>query len=751
MTGGTAMNPQQLLQTAKIQMQQGQAMAASQNLERLLAVQPAHAEAWNLLALAYAKSARLPAARDAIAHALKLAPTAGMYLTAANIEQDLGALDPAINFARQAVQVQPDYPEAFNNLGILLSDSGRLGEAIAAFTEAARLRPQYARAWANLASAFLRTNQAAAAREAAARAAAADPNNAHAFHMLGQSMRVLEQNTEAEQALRRALQLQPQYVEVLLLLSRVLSAQFRYPEALEALQRALGVAPGRADLWVAAGELFVGQDDLDNATAAFQRALAIRPNDLETRVRNALMLPSIYLNTAHLEGCRLRFSQGLDALLANLDQLLPSINRDNLSKALPPNFLLAYQGLNDRELQQKYARLIERALAQALPELVSAPPSPRPAGARIRIGFCSRFFYNSTVGNYFASWITDLDRSQFEIFVYYGRNTSDHLTTRICEAADHFFQQDATVQVFAARILEDALDLLIYPDLGMDQTFFLLAGLRLAPVQACGWGHPVSPGHRTIDFYLSCAEMEPPGAATHYNEQLLLLPGIGTRYQMPVIPAESSTKTRADFQLPEDRLLYLFPQSLFKVHPDTDRLLVDILAANDNAVLVMFASHAPGVTQRFVARLHRAFAAAGLAPAGRVKILPGMGHGDYKRVNQLCDLMLDSLHWSGGNTSLDALSTGLPIVTLPGAMMRGRQSAAMLSMIGLQDLIVHDPDEYVRLAVDLGRNVSRRRQLSERILANRHRLYDDAAPTRVLGEFFISMARSGALPVVGKA
>lgn len=742
------MNVQQQIQAAKTQLQQGHALGASQTLERLVAAQPAHAEGWNLLALAYAKTNRLPAAREAIAAALKLAPSAGMYLTAANIEQDLGALDSAIAMAQGAVRLQPEYPEAFNNLGILLSDAGRIGEAMTAFSDAVRLRPGYARAWANLASACLRTNQAERAREAAVRAVEADPNYAHGFHMLGQALRVLEKNAEAEQALRRALQLQPQYVEVLLLLSRVLSSQFRYQEALEVLQRALAIAPGRTDLWVAAGELLAQQDDLDAAAVAFQRALAIRPGDLETRVRHALLLPSIYQSSEHLAACRQRFSNGLDALLTDIDALLPSVTRQNLNKSLPPNFLLAYQGLNDRELQRKYAQLVERTLAHVLPEFTTYQRAGRPPGGRIRIGFCSRFFYNSTVGNYFASWITDLDRSRFEVFVYYGRNTSDHLSSAILAAADHFHQQENTAQELARKILADSLDLLVYPEIGMDQAAFLLSSLRLAPVQACGWGHPVTPGHRAIDYYISCAEMEPADAQAHYNERLLLLPGIGTRYRMPEVPAASKHKTRADFQLPDGKVLYLFPQSLFKVHPDTDRLLVEILAQNSDAVLVMFASHSPGVTQRFVARLQRAFAAAGLPSAGRVKILPGLDHGDYKRVNELCDVMLDSLHWSGGNTSLDALAAALPIITLPGAMMRGRQSAAMLSMIGLRDLVAADPKDYVNLAVALGKDAVRRQQLAEKIRANRHQLIDDPRPTRQLNESFAMMA-AGTQPPPG--
>ena len=63
--------------------------------------------------------------------------------------------------------------------------------------------------------------------------------------------------------------------------------------------------------------------------------------------------------------------------------------------------------------------------------------------------------------------------------------------------------------------------------------------------------------------------------------------------------------------------------------------------------------------------------------------------------------MLDTLAWSCGNTTIDALAAGLPVVTLPGPFMRARQSAVMLSIAGVPELIARDADDYVAIAVRL--------------------------------------------------
>jgi len=179
----------------------------------------------------------------------------------------------------------------------------------------------------------------------------------------------------------------------------------------------------------------------------------------------------------------------------------------------------------------------------------------------------------------------------------------------------------------------------------------------------------------------------------------------------------------------------LYPQSLFKVHPENDELIAAVLAGAPAATLVLFEGRHPALTDRFMRRLERAFVARGLAIRERALVLPSLSHPDYLRVNRVCDAMLDTLHWSGGNTSLDALACGLPIVTLPGALMRGRQTAGMLDVMGAHDLIARSRDDYVRIAVKLATDAPWREEQCRRIVKGRDRLFDDRAPIDRLQAF----------------
>ena len=144
----------------------------------------------------------------------------------------------------------------------------------------------------------------------------------------------------------------------------------------------------------------------------------------------------------------------------------------------------------------------------------------------------------------------------------------------------------------------------------------------------------------------------------------------------------------------------------------------------------------------FRQRIRAGFATRGLDPDYHVRILPRLNHADYLRFNTVVDVMLDTPHWSGGRTSFDALACGLPVVTLPGAFSRGRQTYGMLREIGMDELIASDPEDYVRKAVAIATDRERRDRLAQEIRQRAaRRLFDNPAPVRSLEEFFSDAAR----------
>jgi protein O-GlcNAc transferase len=700
---------------------------------RYTQLRPNDASGWQQLAIAMQQAGDLVQAAKAVARAVELKPNdAPMQLLAGNIAQDRGDLDAALRHIQRAIRADPHSSQAYNNLGIVFRALGRKEEAAVAFREAVRIKPDYVRAWNNLGSTLLHLEQSAEAVQCLRKAIALDPDYAHAYLNLGLYEVANGRYADAQVTLDHAVRLEPRLSDAHLGLGRLHRELADLDRAQVSLRQAVEINPRGTDAWLQLGEVLAEKGLTREALDAYAQVSRIQPANLRAQMGLALTLPQVYASTAEIDAVRARFGQCVDALQAAVPHFTRLPPDERLAAAQWNNFYLAYQGRDDRDLQERFSRFQRAIIESAAPALYAPLAAKSAAGRRIRVGFVSQFFYECTAGNYFKSWVTKLDRNAFETIVYSLNNRPDGVTREIEAASDRLRTVAFSLTGLAKLVLADELDALIYPELGMNPRVFTLASLRLAPLQCAAWGHPVTTGHENVDVFFSSEAMEPEGAQAHYRERLVTLPGIGTCYSTPKVP---EAVPREAFGLPQDAILYLFPQSIFKIHPDNDALLVEILAQEPRAVAVMFQSRYEPITRQFVERLARQFALRGIATAGRIKILPTVGHQDYLRINRCCDVMLDSLYWSGGNTSLDALSAGLPLVTMPGALMRGRQSFGMLSILGLEELVAKSAQEYVAIALRLGRDVGYRDRIRAVIAERCPRLFDQEAPIRALEEF----------------
>lgn len=625
--------------------------------------------------------------------------------------QALGRHGEALACAREAVRCAPAHPGLHYNLGVMLQEQGAIGGARAAFARAAELKPDFVQAWNNLGLALQDLGRLDEATNAFDRALDLQPDYAAALHNLANLLLFSDRPAEALTVLRRLRALDPSQETLRRKEAAALLQLGRRDEAMAALG---------ADLESLA-RLYMQLNDADGARDCYRRLAEPSPAHWLAQIEARLALPAVADSAEAMARSRERFCTGLAELLG-LTEHLPAEPAQVLRAVERDNFFLAYQGEDDRALQVDYARLVARLLEALAPEGPAMPVRPR--AGRIRVGFASAFFRDCTAGQYFKAWITDLDPARFETFVYVLGGPEDGVTQQMRAAAAHFARLEQALPEAAARIRGDALDVLIFPELGMSGRCYALAALRMAPVQCAAWGHPVTSGHASIDYAFSCASMEPADAQQHYAERLLLLPGLGTRYDKPAV---GTAFTRTDFALPEQAHLYLFPHSPFKIHPDNDATLARILAADPQGMLVLFEGESRAMTSALLARLREH----GVA-AGRIRVLPTMPRATYLEVNRLCDVMLDACRWSGGNTTLDAVAAGLPLVTRRGRLMRGRQSAGMLTAMGLTELIAEDEAAYVALALRLAGDRAYRAHIVRRMAEAEGEIFGDARPIRAL-------------------
>jgi predicted O-linked N-acetylglucosamine transferase (SPINDLY family) len=321
------------------------------------------------------------------------------------------------------------------------------------------------------------------------------------------------------------------------------------------------------------------------------------------------------------------------------------------------------------------------------------------------------------------------------VYTYHVGDKTDSITEEVRKASHIFRHIPNSLKETCQTILDDQLHVLVFLDVGLEAMTTRLAALRLAPIQCAAWDQPVTTGLPTIDYFISSALTEPENAQDHYSEELVRLPGVGVCYQKPIIPAALLNKTRGDFGLREDAIVYLCIQYAYKYLPDQDQLLVQIAKRVPNAQFV-FLTETNLIAGDLRKRLNKAFSDANLSADDYCVLLPAVERFTYWNLSLLGDVFLDAIGWSGGVSTFEAIACKLPIVTLPGEFMRGRQSYAILTQLGVTDTIAQDNNEYIEIAVRLGLDQKWREEVIRKMGANYSSLFSDTKCVRALENFY---------------
>jgi protein O-GlcNAc transferase len=735
--------------------------------ESVLAINPEHADALYFRGMVAAQRSQFTEAERLIGKALALNPqNADACSNYAGVLNALKRPQEALASLDRAVVLNPRMPAAHANRGITLHTLKRYAEAVAAYDQALALNPRDPMTLTYRGGALTaldRHNDALASFDSAL---TINPGFQPAMTYRGNALGMLHRNEEALASYDRALALNPNDVVALANRGNVLSGLNRPADAIASYDRALAVKPDESTALTNRGNPLIAMGRYEEAIESYDRAIALQPDNAEAHhnrasalqavgrceeaqqsYRTALklkpdyaaaefglcmaQLPAIYMDEAEIGRAREAYAAQLTALRGTLERL----DVTDLARAVGSNqpFHLAYQGRNDRDLQSRYGAFVCEVMARRFPP-AALPAAPAP-GERIRVGIPTGFFRSHSIWKIPAKgWASQLDRSRFEVFGYHTGSLQDADTLEARRLCDHFVQGPMPLEQWRQTILADGLHAILFPDIGMDPMAIALAAQRLAPVQCDTLGHPITSGCPTIDYFLTSDLMEPPDTEDHYTETLVRLPNISVYYE----PAEppSQLPTRAELGLRAGAIVYWSGQSLYKYLPQYDEVFPRIAKEVPNCQIVFIeyyrGSH---VTDLFRQRLERAFAAFGLRADDVCVFLPRFNPQQFVAAASTADIFLDSIQWSGFNSTMECMTHNLPIVTLARPLMRGRHTTGVLRMMGVTEAIFETVDDYVAAAVRLGRDADRRAALSSMIAANKHKLYRDRTAIAALEDF----------------
>lgn len=715
----------------------GDIVAALAHYARAVELAPAFPEAWNNLGNMQRAAGGIAAAEASYRRATELRPAFAEAWDNLGVlcEHDLGDDRQARAYYERALAANPDFAQAHFHLGALASRTGNEEQAVACYEKVLLLRPDHAEAFNNLGMIFCGNDYLSEAQTCFERALQFKPDLAEAHNNLGILFSRLERFEEAEVQYRAATEKNPGLSQAHYGLGLALAGRGDAAGAIAAYLRACELRHDYGEAALQLGKAYQAAGDLDQAKSWLRKAQEITGWDIP-RLHEAMLLPPIMESVECVLTSRSAMEAAFDRLLG--DDLV--ITEEEALQYADTNFFLAYHGMNDRRLQEKLAA----AYLRACPSLGFMAPhvaGPRRAG-RIRIGFVSRFLYNHSVGRFFGPIIEHLaGRPEFEVLLFpIGRN-EDTVLARMATACSAVVRLEANSFDKARRaIAEMQLDILVYPEIGMDPFTYLLAFSRLGRVQCVLQGHSVTTGIPAVDYFVSSALIEPADGQEQYSERLALLRTLPMHIESPVLPERLAS--RDELGLPEDKRLYVCPMKLQKVHPEMDWAIGEILRQDSAAEVVFVADDRNASWQ---ALLKQRFVRAMGDLAERVRFIPWIGSRDrFIGLLHAADAVLDSFHHGGATTSHLCLASGVPMATWVSQTSRSRFILAYYRLMEIDDCIAETPRQYVDIALRLAKDKAWRSAIADRIRQAVPRIYDNegmlAEHVRLFGEMAVQAA-----------
>ncbi|OIO73349.1 MAG: hypothetical protein AUJ57_04540 [Zetaproteobacteria bacterium CG1_02_53_45] len=477
--------------------------------------------------------------------------------------------------------------------------------------------------------------------------------------------------------------------------------------------KAMEMAPDNVDVLVRYGCLLYSQLKGDKAIPFLEKAIQLEPNNSQVRTYllacykevqdydHLLQLADLMCNSplndselslaysCYLSLCDWESAQKLE------QRVLNACIAGRIDSTLLPGILLTSNGRPDISPEMDYQ--LHRQWGSIFPK--ATPIMPKPINGHLRIAYVSADFKRHPVAYFMHQIVIAHNRNEFEVFCYGNMSgRDDDLTEQFKHDADHFIDiTDMDDKSLRSHMKEH--DIHVAVDLGGHTVASRTRAfaLRLAPVQISYLGYPNTTGIDAMDFHISDIFAEDCEHGTKYHEKLLLMPRSFLNYGVDWDldrPANSPCVEKG-------YVTFGSFNECRKIHPEVIEVWSSILARVENSRMHL---KFIGCDNEMIKRnLYKAFAKHGI-DSSRITTLSRTTLEEHIRGYGDIDIALDTFPYTGTTTTCEAISQGVPVVTLVGPKHANRVSYTILKNMGFESTIAYNKDEYVDIAVNLASN-----------------------------------------------
>lgn len=637
--------------------------------------------------------------------------------------QKQGKFSEAVPAYRRAISLAPPDPELYNNLGVALKELTFFADAETTVRTALQLKPTFAIAHNNLGNILKAQGKLDEALHSYKIALELNPKLAIAYNNIGNYFKDSREHDKALEAYNASLEIDPKQMETLYNTGSLLIDMGKPEDAKSCFLKALDINAESPEIANIQGESL----HLNSKTAWVQNMETARVvrlfGILLTDQRKLLASPLIHLTMSTLpivvstaEESQ-HASQNFSAALDELSIFGESGGWPDLGKSVAARlpFYLSYRPGNHKQVLSKYGDIAAEARRSwAKTNATKGRSASHKERSRVRIIMvCAQIRYHSVWFVMLKGLLKHIDRSRFEFIIYNTKTTQDSETDFARSMVDRFEQGPRD---WLSLVIEDQPDIIFYPEAVMDTVSIELALLRLAPLQVMTWGHPITSGLPEMDIFFSGQLLESEEGDKHYRERLVRLPGTGAcSVLMDHGNIALSPEIKNYLTFGETATRFLICQRPMKFEPEYDILYARIAAAGNAHFWFVRDKESPWASDLVENRIRAAFISERLDPDEYISWIDWIPGEQFGGLLEEMDVFLDTPAFSGFTTALRAAHCGLPIVTIEGDFLRQRLASGVLRRIGVIDTIAKNSDEFVSIAVELGKNRTKLAELRSRL------------------------------------
>jgi len=508
----------------------------------------------------------------------------------------------------------------------------------------------------------------------------------------------------AEEKFEKAIELNPNRISILENLAIVYFENNKYLKCEDTLNKIIDFGKDSKQIFILKFRALKKLDKIKELKLYINDNFYSKNLSPKYKIIKDFLYPLFFQDQNDLDKTRKEFSNSLNELIKESDIKL-TLDKDTIN---PPIFYLSYDQYENIELNKKIVYLYRKTYPELNQSFVK-----KNNNEKIKIGFISEFFSNHTIGKLYHGIIFKLDQSKFEVSVFHSMNTKKSMLF------DNFkntlnikniilpskFQEKIDI------INKEKLDIAFFPDIGMSTEFYFLSYIRFAKAQFTSWGHPITTGNDSIDYFLSSKLLETENAQKRFSEQLILSDYLPMYFYTPTSP-----KTLIDKQL-SIKNKYFCSQNLIKVHPHFDEVINKILKEDKKAEVIFIKDADEIISKKLFNRFKKNI------PSNyeRITFLNKMSLENYIKLCGRSSVLLDTLYFGAGNSFHESMLYGTPTVSMPSENLKSRIVLGAYKQMKINDPpIVTCIDDYVQKAVEIA-------NLDEKKMLETKRYYSENA------------------------